>query len=296
MRICRPHPSGPKFRSFVANQILIIGRRLTFLFTGAFAVVFLFGLPPVCAGETFRIATFNINYGNVNLNDIVRTIRKANADVICLQETTNAFRNDSETRLKREFLKTHPYIYFVGHNGRYAAERFGFVSKYPLADKRFVPPVHGLFGTCFATVILPDGNVRLANVHLSPFQVARGSNAVRAFKAISAVESRHKLEIEAIARNVNAKVPTIVCGDFNSLSTFVAPRTLSGLGLQDSFASVTETADSHPTWRWPIKGMPVQFRIDYIFHSSHFETAKSEVLPTVGSDHSLLVSEMKLIP
>lgn len=296
MEICRTHPSRPKFHSFVANQISQIGHRMTLLLAEAFAVVFLFSLAPVCAGDTFRIATFNINYGNVNLTDIVRTIRKADADVICLQETTNAYRNDSETRLKREFLKTHPYIYFVGHKGRYAAERFGFLSKYPLADCRLAPPVHGLFGTCFATLKLPDGDVRLANVHLSPFQVARGSNAVGAFRAISAVESRHKLEIEAIVRNLNPKVRTIVCGDFNSLSTFVAPRTLSGLGLQDSFAAFTETADSHPTWRWPIKGMPVQFRIDYIFHSSHFNTATSNVLPTVGSDHSLLVSELKLLP
>lgn len=295
MRICRPNLSKTKPQTLFASQVSNIGHRLTFLFAGVFAVAFLLGQQSACAGEKFRVATFNINYGNVDLGDIVRTIKQASADVICLQETTNAYRNDSETRLKQQFRKSHPYIYFVGHKGRYAAERFGFASKYPLTRLRFVPPVHGLFGTYFATVKLPAGDVRIANVHLSPFQVGRGSNAVGVFKAISAVESRHKLEIETVGRDLDSNVPTIVCGDFNSMSTFVAPRALTALGFQDSFASVTESPDSHPTWKWPIKGMPVQFRIDYIFHSSHFKTATSKVLPTVGSDHSLLVSEMTLV-
>lgn len=31
----------------------------------------------------------------------------------------------------------------------------------------------------------------------------------------------------------------------------------------------------HPTWRWPVGKMHVQFRIDYVFHSKHFRTVTS---------------------
>lgn len=78
------------------------------------------------------------------------------------------------------------------------------------------------------------------------------------------------------------------------MSTFAAPRQLAELGLTDSFAKVTENADSQPTWRWPVGNGHIQFRIDYVFHSRHFETVDSRIVPTTGSDHFLLVSEMKL--
>jgi endonuclease/exonuclease/phosphatase family metal-dependent hydrolase len=85
-----------------------------------------------------------------------------------------------------------------------------------------------------------------------------------------------------------------VLGDFNSISTFVAPATLTKAGLIDSFAKAhPDDADAHATWRWPTRPLPIALRIDYIFHTPHFTTTASEIIRREGSDHSLVVSELR---
>lgn len=246
--------------------------------------------PPSAKANThLRVATFNINWGNVNLPDIKRAIVASKADVVCIQESTRR----SEQFLTRFFRDEYPQIVFRGHRGRYAAERFGFLSKRPLEDIHFLPPEHGLFGTLFATIRHRDREVRIANVHLSPFAVPRGAGFRGAVSALSGVEGTHAKEIQSIATQIDPSRPTLVCGDFNSLSSFSAPKRLEQMGLTESFAAITENADSHSTWGWPFGKRHIQFRIDYIFHSRHFATVGSEIIPTEGSDHALVVSEFE---
>lgn len=242
------------------------------------------------AADEFRVATFNIHCGNNNLQDIGRTIIEADADVICIQESTPA----SEQFLKTQLATIYPHIAFEGYEGQYLEERFGFCSKTPLSDASFAPPVDGLFGTYSVTVKHSGKTIEIVNVHLSPFLIRRDSNAGQAVKAIAAVESIHQKEIASIQDVIPKGVPTLVCGDFNSLSTFVAPTHLTKLGFTDSFASINSNPDSQPTWRWMLGRQPLQLRIDYIYHSNHFQTSSSKTVPTIGSDHSLLVSELLL--
>lgn len=254
-------------------------------------LVLSFGLSSADAADTLRVATFNINYANLDLPDIQRAIQSADADLVCLQETSRG----SEQFLKREFKTIYPHIVFMGYRGRFAAERFGFLSKRPLKEVHYDPPVDGLFGTYFCTINHNKRSVRIVNVHMSPFTVRRGSSVRQAFQAMSAVESIHQKEIRRIVARLDTR-PTVVCGDFNSLSTFVAPKELMKVGFVDSFASVTKNADTQVTWRWPVGKLFLQFRIDYLFHTSHFTTISSRIVPTTGSDHFLVVSEFALKP
>ena len=130
------------------------------------------------------------------------------------------------------------------------------------------------------------------NVHLSPFIIPRGSGLIAAYGALSEIERIHGKEGEAIATQINAELPTLVCGDFNSRSNLSFPRLLGKLGFIDSFAAVNKNPDSFPTWHWPIGRTRIQFRIEYVFHSSHFETKKSRIISTKGSDHELILSEL----
>lgn len=244
------------------------------------------------AQEPLRVATFNINFGNVNLPDIKRAIIEADADLICLQESNR----DSERFLTERFRDEYPHMVFKGHQGKYYAERFGFLSKTQLTHVDYAPPIDGLFGTYFATIKHDGKAVNVVNVHLSPFTVQRGSNLPQALAALTKVEVVHQKEIESIIGRIDTKKPTIVCGDFNSLSGFAAPTRMAEIGLIDSFASVTENADSQPTWQWPLGRSKIQFRIDYVFHSDHFRTISSKIIPTTGSDHFLTVSEIELKP
>lgn len=246
----------------------------------------------VYAADNLRVATFNINWGNVDLPDIQRAMTAADADVICIQESTRA----SERFLLKHFRGSFPHIVFKGHRGKFLAERFGFMSKTPLIDVQYSPPVDGLFGTYVASVKHDNRAIRVINVHLSPFVVPQGAGFRGALQAMSKVEAVHEKEIAAVSSNIDADHPTLVCGDFNSLSTFAAPKQLATLGLTDSFAAVTMKPDSQPTWRWPVGKLNLQLRIDYIFHTNHFTTVSSRIVPTKGSDHYLVVTELAFKP
>ena len=249
---------------------------------------FALGQPPA---ESLKVATYNINWGDRDLEQVVATIERADADIVCLQETTSK----SEARIRRTLGKRYPQIHFQGHQGRFAAERFGFLSRHPIKRLSFLPPKHGLFGAYVAQVAVGDRNVQVVNVHLQPAILRRGGGVGQAFSALFAMEQTHKKEIAYVFERIEQDVPTLVLGDFNSLSTFQAPTFLKERGLVDSFAQVHEEPDSHFTWHWPLKYGQWSLRIDYIFHSPHFATRKSSVLRSKGSDHYLLTSTLSLL-
>ena len=243
------------------------------------------------APRSLRFATYNINWGNRYGDQVLKVIAESKADVLFLQESTL----QSEQFLRPRLKAAYPYFYVAGHDGRYLAERFAFASKLPLRDVRYTPPDNGLFGFFSANCEASGARVMLINVHLTPFTIPPDSGLAGIMSALSATESKHTAEIEAICKQLDTKQPTIVAGDFNSLSTLAAPSYLRKIGLIDSFAAVHDDADSHPTWFWPTRPLPLRARIDYIFHTIHFRTTRSEVVKHPGSDHYLLVSEVKFV-
>jgi len=64
-----------------------------------------------------RIATYNINWGNPNLDAVVATIRDSKADIVCLQETSQR----AETFLRHRLATEYPHMRFVGHDNRFGA-------------------------------------------------------------------------------------------------------------------------------------------------------------------------------
>jgi len=243
------------------------------------------GEPP----QSFRVATYNLNWGNRRGDQILDAIVTSKADVVFLQETTP----QSERFLQRRLRNIYPHFRSIGHDGRYAAERFAFASRVALRDVVFHPPANGLFGFFTATCRIGGEPVRLINVHLSPFVLRRGSGITGMMAALYRTEKQHHAEIEAICRGLDPTLPTIVAGDFNSISTFTAPTHLASLGFTDSFAAIHKDADTHATWQWPTRPLPLKLRIDYIFHTRHFRTVRSEILQRRGSDHFLVVSELR---
>lgn len=241
---------------------------------------------------SIRVATYNVNWGNADLKELTATIQRAGADVVCLQESTAL----SEQHLQDSLKAVYPHMRFQGHEGRLAAERFGFLSKLPLRNVRFVPPRHGLFGTYCADIDVSGQTLQIINVHLAPLLVPRGAGVWDAYAALRQMEQTHSDEMRQITKEINRDIPTIIAGDFNSLATLQAPLLLKKAGFTDSFAAVTTNADSQPTWRWQLRSGTWALRIDYLFHSSHFMTQKSEVQESNASDHYLLVSELEVLP
>jgi endonuclease/exonuclease/phosphatase family metal-dependent hydrolase len=246
--------------------------------------------PPVQSpAKSFSVATFNICWGNMDLPKTAAVIRKARADVVCLQETNAA----SEAFLRQQLRGDYRYITFRGDRGRWDAERLGFLSKRPLHDLRFLPARHGLFGTWIARTELGGRSVQLVNVHLQPIILSQQAGLSGALAAFSAMEKVHGDEIRAIVENLKEEVPTVLAGDLNSISSFDAPQFLAKQGFVDSFASVTERPDDHRSWHWPIGQAEFSARIDYLFHTADFRTRESRILDGESSDHLLVVSRLE---
>jgi endonuclease/exonuclease/phosphatase (EEP) superfamily protein YafD len=148
------------------------------------------------APAAIRLATYNINWGNPNLEKVGEAIAKANADIVLLQETNQV----SERYLSNRFAKVYPYRSFVGYRGEYAAERFGYLSTRPLSDLQFHPPTHGGFGSYFASCQMGGSKVRLVNVHLMPFIARRDEGISGLMQSVQRMEQVHAGEIQEIAR------------------------------------------------------------------------------------------------
>jgi endonuclease/exonuclease/phosphatase (EEP) superfamily protein YafD len=237
---------------------------------------------------TLTIATFNVNFANSNVAEVVDLIRQSEADAVCLQETNRSF----ERSLSRELDEEYSFRHFRGGTGKYGAERFGFMSKSPLNGFRYLRARHGIFGTWIAEVRFDGRPVQLVNVHLEPFRLQASSSPRHKWAVFRATEGIHEREIEWIYDKIRKDMPTVLAGDFNSLSFLAAPGFLRKQGFIDSFAAVTERPDLTSTWKWGSRDHTLTARIDYLFHSSHFRTVRSRVLEAGSSDHNLLVSTL----
>jgi endonuclease/exonuclease/phosphatase (EEP) superfamily protein YafD len=237
----------------------------------------------------FRVATYNINFANLDLRQTMAVIRRSEADFVALQET-NA---QSEAFFRRHLAQIYPHMDFRSDRGEYAAEGFGILSKSPLANLRFKSAKHGLFGTWIGETELGGHRLQIAVVHLDPVWFRKGDGLRAMLEGFQKTEAVHAREIGYVHDNLSANLPTLIVGDFNSMSTFAAPTFLCQNGFIDSFASVTEYPDNHPTWRWPTKHLELAARIDYIFHTGHLETIESTILDGGASDHRLVVSRLR---
>jgi len=240
---------------------------------------------------TFKVASYNINYGNPNLGEVYKAVVKADADVVCFQETNRS----SEAYLRRQFWRKYHYYKFI-RAPHHAAGGYGFLSKVPLKNVTFIPRHKGMFGTYVAEVKLGDKDIQIASLHLQPMFFSNGTSLTAAWSKLKEYEQIHAAEIVHIHGKLSKTLPLIVLGDLNSMSMLYAPRYLKGKGFVDSFASVTPEADSHITWRWRTGKMLWKYRLDYILHSAHFRTLSSTVVQSEGSDHFLVTSSLTWAP
>ena len=236
------------------------------------------------AEPEFAVASYNINYGNADLKTVAETIRKADADLVCLQETNRA----SQKYLLRSLGSAYRYSLFRGGNRR--SDGFGFLSKTPIRKPRRLASKFKYFDTWFCTVKLGEKDVRIVNLHLRPIN-SRGIKSVgQALKRMAAAELWRMKEIAYIHSAIPQKTPVIVTGDFNATPTMASATYLTDRGFVDSFAAVNADHINHVTWRWKHKGVLWRYRLDYIFATKDIQPCTSRIIKSDASDHYLVTS------
>jgi len=239
---------------------------------------------PTSAPATFKVATYNILHLNRDLKEIAATIRKSQADLVCLQETNAR----SEQYLRKHLKDVYPHARF--RRGSQAGG-FGFLSKAPLQKVKYLPRKFGHFGTYLCQVTLGGRAVQVANVHLVATNPPRKADLAGLWDLQQKTESVRAKEIAYVHGKLPRKVPVILAGDLNSSPGWEAPRFLKNKGFIDSLASARADHASVVTWKWA-RGDRAALRLDYLFHTKEIRTVSSKVLTSEASDHSLVVSEM----
>jgi len=236
------------------------------------------------AEPTFTVASYNINYGNADLKTVAETIRKADADLVCLQETNRV----SQRYLSRSLSATYRYSFFRG--GNRGSDGFGFLSKTPIRKPYRLPAKFKFFETWFCTVKLDGKDVRIVNLHLRPFN-PRGIKTVgQALARMAQAEMWRMKEIAYIRAAIAKQTPVIAAGDFNAPPTMASAKHLTDTGFVDSFAAVNPNDANQVTWRWKHKGIEWRYRLDYIFATKDIQPRTSRIIKSNASDHYLVVS------
>ena len=231
------------------------------------------GLGPsgICAGRdtTFRIATYNLNFGLGGDPDGLAAIDQLGADVVLLQESNDAWQAalDHDGR--------YPYRRFGAPEG-WPASGLGVLSRFPIEQVDQLPATAGPFFAWRIVVRTPGGPVQVLDVHLRPPISDRGSWVVGYFTT-PAVRAREIADRLAV---LDPALPAIVAGDFNETLDGRAIGVLRDRGFSDAVGRPGE-----PTWHWPLGAIELRQDFDHIFTDAHFHALASGIVHAGRSDH-----------
>ncbi|HVU32246.1 MAG TPA: endonuclease/exonuclease/phosphatase family protein [Opitutaceae bacterium] len=251
----------------------------------------------------FRVVQFNMQFGQgwdhadpdaapVRLDATLAEIRAHDGDIILLQEVEQALAGGTQVQPPPNFTRIRHEL--AGYDGCFAYPRadprelpFGIglaiFSRTPLRDVRQIdlpsPPIEFEFqgrrmtptdrALLAAHTTVLGRELRLLNTHLL------------AFFMLGASSSDHPEQREQIARELAASAaPTILAGDFNVRRH----RALVEQFAPHGFATVQ---DREVTWRRQ------PYVLDHIFYNAPLRCVARRVIPTLASDHHVLVADFE---
>ena len=251
----------------------------------------------------FRVLQFNMQFGQiwdetypdlapVRLEATLEELRRHDADVIFLQEVEKAAPGGVQpavppnyTWLRRELTGYDSWFSFPKADPRELPFGIGLAifSRFPLREtmrldlpspaiefeffgRKLTPTDRLLIG---ATTTIGGRDLQLLNTHLLAFFMLGSSSTLNPFQ--------RNLVAERLAAS---RGPTILGGDFN-----VSQH--ESLVAQFAAAGFATVQDKVPTWRRR------PYVLDHVFHNAPMRCVNHEVVPTVASDHHVVVADFE---
>lgn len=235
----------------------------------------------VPAGAPLRLLTHNLHGMTDNLEPVHAIIRDANADIVALQELTDAAAAD----LIQTFGDAYPYrhLFTIGES----VVGMGILSRLPLGDADYWE--HGL-GNIRTSFTFGETSVTFYNVHPPPPSVFRGFDASGRHAAIDLLIERLESEDGVL----------LLAGDFNMADQTDDYARLTGrFALRDAFrVAGVGLGPTFPNMGYASRALgyvPPFVRIDYVFFSAPFQAADARVWTTSGgSDHYPVLATLVL--
>jgi endonuclease/exonuclease/phosphatase (EEP) superfamily protein YafD len=230
----------------------------------------------------FTIETYNLNNDEGGDLDTLAAIGQADADVVCLQEVTAAWRSAIEAR----YDLWYPYRMFKVDPGGGAAG-LGILSRFPVTDGGWRPGPNGWHPAWNHIVDTPHGRFGILNAHL---RNATGENG-NTIQSYLRTDEDHLYEIKEFTASCTKIMPSIVLGDFNEGTNGAAVRYLEASGYQNVLPLYHP---GQPTWRYKATiGAQFTQTLDHLLFDSSFESLNAWVVNAGSSDHLPLVAHFQ---
>jgi len=225
-------------------------------------------------GNSLRVLVSNVLMDNSNAEALLDMVKKHNPHVLVTLETNQWWQQQLDV-LEAEY----PHTIKCPLENRYGMHVYSRLALEDMATRFLVqhdvPSMH-------AQIVLNNGQrVQAHFVHPAP--PAPGENEE---------STERDAELLLVAKQVaGCEMPIVVTGDLNDVawsrttrnfrkrSGLLDPRV--GRGMFNTFHT------GHWFMRWPL---------DHLFHSDHFTVRSISRLPSIGSDHFPLLTELVLTP
>ena len=223
--------------------------------------------------SSFKVLSYNVNWGGVGADQVAQIIRNSDAEIVCLQETTPEW----ERFLKREVGAGYSFTKFRESKGRMGGG-LAFLSKVPAREVAYIPSETGWFDGWIVEFATAAGPVQVLNVHLRPPVSDRGGWASGYFNT----RDDRVAEMERFYKQAKPNAPLIVAGDFNDSENGAVVDWLEERGLTNALPQFDR---STPTWRWKYRGVSLKRRMDHIMYSPELYCGGAKVTEAGPSDH-----------
>jgi endonuclease/exonuclease/phosphatase (EEP) superfamily protein YafD len=218
-----------------------------------------------------RVMTLNVLHDGATAQDVTRTVRAADADVVVLQEVTRRlWRGLAATGVR----DTHPHAAGLSPRGRHDTVVLG---RSRVARERLLDTV---------------GDSMLVSVRLG----ARTVDLLAAHPRYPELASAWRGDHATLAATVREVGPAVLAGDFNATYDHATMRRYRDLGYR-SAAEILNTG-----WRptWPANGhrevlgvpLPRLVHIDHVMVARRMTAVTVEHLEVPRSDHTAVVAEV----
>jgi endonuclease/exonuclease/phosphatase family metal-dependent hydrolase len=237
--------------------------------------------PPVSGSPSLRLMTYNVNYGIAGDGETIAAIADEDADVVLLQETTEAW----EASLAAALGGRYPHRAFRHCCG---AGGLGILSKHPFDEREYLaPPEGGWFPAWRLVVHTEPGPLQVLNVHLRPQLSESGSFLGGVFTT----PPIRRAEIETYFPALDRGLPTVIAGDFNENGRGRAIRFLEDQGMR---SAVPAASGATPTWRWQTSLGEIREQLDHVVIDRRLEAVDVRVVERGRSDHMPVVATIRL--
>lgn len=272
--------------------------------------------------SAIKVMTYNTcGLGLVQLSKIdekipvLDVIRQVNADVVCLQEYAFSLSKKGHTQdqIRKSLADIYPYYDYLQNSGR-RDMGIALYSKYPITKKARIDNNEKSYSwSMYYELEINNRRIALVNTHMSSNKIKIrdrelydemiehfAADSIQRIRTgmlrslgkgyVARASEANMIKKFVLEQTRDEDIPIIICGDMNDTPISYCYRTMRG-ELEDAWQNTGfgrgSTYNQHHFW----------FRIDHIFHSSHFKTLRTEILDQYEySDHYPVLSTLQLLP